>query len=34
MKKNSGKVIDMLAKKDSLSDAEKGLKGNAEKRLK
>ena len=34
MKKTSGKVIDLLAKKDSLSDAEKGLKGNAEKRLK
>ena len=33
-KKISGMVMELLAKKDSLSDAEKGLKGNAEKRLK
>ena len=34
MKSVSGIVMEILSKKDSLSDAEKGLKGNAEKRLK
>ena len=34
MKKISGIVMEILNKKDSLSDAEKGLKENAEKRLK
>ncbi|MEP7372561.1 MAG: hypothetical protein ABI675_04180 [Chitinophagaceae bacterium] len=34
MKKTSGFVIEILNKKDSLSDTEKGLKDNAEKRLK
>jgi hypothetical protein len=34
MKKMSGIVIGILNKKDSLSNAEKGLKENAEKRLK
>jgi hypothetical protein len=34
MKKVSVAVIDILTKKANLSDAEKGLKENAEKRLK
>ena len=34
MKKIAVQVMDLLAKKDSLSEADKGLKGNAEKRLK
>lgn len=34
MKSVSGIVMEILNRKDSLSDAEKGLKGNAEKRLK
>ena len=33
MKKTSVMVMDLLNKKTNLSDAEKGLKGNAEKRL-
>ena len=33
-KKVSGIVMEILNKKDSLSDADKGLKGNAGKRLK